>query len=175
MNNKKIQNKPVIVTVINDSKKEYEDFFTKLSDSAKRDQSYLRQVLKGQRNFSIGVLQDIGSAFGMRYIMLPVPESPQLKRLIAAYAKELEYYWRVPLEDGCDAIFDFLTNAAHDKANFMRVCKALYMFNAVLSRAASINGSSETILEMLSTDTDKLMDLIWRLTHLTSETERENL
>ena len=71
-----------IVTVINDSKKEYEDFFTKLSDSAKRDQSYLRQVLKGQRNFSIGVLQDIGSAFGMRYIMLPVPESPQLKRLI---------------------------------------------------------------------------------------------
>ena len=174
MNNKKNQIKPVIVTVIKDWMKKHEDFFTKLSDSAKRDQSYLRQVIKGKRNITVGVLQDIGSAQDMRYIMLPVPETPQLTRLIAAYAKEGDYYWRVSLDAGCDALFEFLLYAARNKANFESVCKAAYLFNATLARAATINGSEDEIIKLLSATTDKLIDLIWRLTHSDSETEQEN-
>ena len=165
MSNKKNKIKPVIVSVINQVKKKNEDFFSKLVSAAKRDQSYLRQVLKGKRNFTMDVLQDIGSAYDMRYIIVPVPESPQLKRLIAGYGEEQEYYWRVPLGDGSNALLDFLLNAAGNKANYEEIWKAAFMFNAVLARAASIEGSREEIIEMLSSDTEKLLDLIWRLTH----------
>ncbi|WP_262281368.1 hypothetical protein [Hallella absiana] len=165
MSNKKNKIKPVIVSVINQVKKKNEDFFSKLSSAAKRDQSYLRQVLKGKRNFTMDVLQDIGTAYDMRYIIVPVPESPQLKRLIAGYGEEQECYWRVPLGDGSNALLDFLINAAGNKGNYEEIWKAAFMFNAVLARAASTEGSREDIIEMLSSGTEKLLDLIWRLTH----------
>ena len=175
MNNEKEKNKPVIVTVFKHCVEKHEDFFTKLSRSAHRDQSYLRQVLKGKRNITVSVLQDIGSAIDMRYIMSPVPESPALKRILAGFAVETDNYWKIPLEKGYDALFSILLNAAGNKDNFKEICKAAYMFNAILARAASINGSQEDLAKMLTKDTEELLELIWRLTHRGSGKEQNNL
>lgn len=136
MSDKKNIIKPVIVTVINQFEKKSEDFFTKLADAAHRHQSYLRQIIRGKRNITVDVLQDIGSAYNMRYIMLPVPESKQLKRLIANHAEEKASYWRVSVDEGYNAIYDFLLNAAQDKGNFKNINRAAYMFNAILARTA---------------------------------------
>lgn len=174
MSDKKNIIKPVIVTVVNPSEKKSLDFFSTLAAATGIDQSYLRQIIKGKRNISLDVLQSIASAYNMRYIMMPVPESKQLKRLIANHAEEKESYWRVSVDEGYNAIYDFLLNAAQDKGNFKNINRAAYMFNAILARAAWIKGSEEEIIKILSTGTEELMDIITRSTEQDSETEQEN-
>ena len=155
--------KAILITPEILSSDNHEDIIKAISIMTGRDLSYLSKIFKGTANPSIDVLQDIAGSQGMRYVILPVPESSSLKRLLLRYGEEKQHYWKIPKE-GCITLFDFFVEAArnHDITPCPSVTKAVYILTAIIARAALINHGSDELSQILEGFSNEIATFMWK-------------
>lgn len=132
----------------------------KKSLAAKADVDFgnMKDILNGEKNCSIGSLENLIEAFGYQYVLYPVPTVPLLTIFLRQHADNLPYFWRMTNEAEYGQIFNFLPNSVGRKFEGAKMHAVAYEINAVLGLIYSQLGDNEEVIQRSINFKDHLIE-----------------
>ena len=120
-----------------------------IKDKSHQDSRELGKALNGGADFKISYLNRIAVALNLDYLIIPIVDSPFIRRKINYFATVCDYFWKVPGNKIGIALSHFFTEISHIRNAANEVYTTLYELNRVATGAIRGGDKDKGLIETL--------------------------
>ncbi len=128
---------------------ETNDVVKHIMDKSHQDSRELGKALKGGVDFKISYLNRIAVALNLDYLIIPIVDSPFIRRKINYFATVCDYFWKVPGNKIGIALSHFFSEISHIRNAANEVYTTLYELNRVATGAIRGGDKDKGLIETL--------------------------
>ena len=128
---------------------ETNDVVKHIKDKSHQDPRELGKALKGGVDFKISYLNRIAVALNLDYLIIPIVDSPFIRRKINYSAAVCDYFWKVPGNKIGIALSHFFSEISHIRNAANEVYTTLYELNRVATGAIRGGDKDKGLIETL--------------------------